>query len=106
MTDNADESPTLTVTAVAAEVAPPRAATSDATTRVRISAAGREIELETGAESTTIEALAATAFALWRATGGEPYPPDSRMTFGLVTSERAEDRSASSAMDWPLASPQ
>lgn len=68
--------------------------------KVRIDAGGREIELETSEPTATATALAATAFALWTATGAAN--PDGRGTFGLISSERSGDRAPSSTMDWPV----
>jgi hypothetical protein len=75
------------------------------TVRVRIDAGGREIELETSGLAATIDALALTAFALWKATGDTAHAPEARSLFGLVASERSAERGASSTMDWPVETP-
>jgi hypothetical protein len=73
--------------------------------RVRIDAGGREIELESTVADADVNALATTALALWRATAVTTTDPEARSLFGLVTSERAADRTASSTLEEPVEAP-
>jgi hypothetical protein len=104
MTDDIDPAVTAPAVPVAATVAsvPPSATT----VKVRIDAGGREIELETTDTRESVDALATTALALWKATDQALYRPEAGSLFGLVASERAPKRGPSSTLQEPVDVPE
>ena len=65
--------------------------------KVRIDAAGRQVEIECGDANVTYEGVADKALAVWESTGGagSGVGPGA---YGFVAAERSRDRRPSSAM--------
>jgi hypothetical protein len=64
--------------------------------KVRIDAAGRQVEIECGDANVTYEGVADKALAVWQSTDGAGS--NAGPAYGFVSAERSRDRDPSSAM--------